>query len=290
MLIQDIINEIASYLFGINLINLSLTSKQNIKLLHCHMCNQIDKKLNFIFGENHNDFKKIFNNTFSCLSGSFILECLLDTKYDDADLDIYVPILSNDITYTDFSNMKTQMDDFIHNQLNGLWVNYNDVERYDFGEKTKISFIRDYILFTPIFNDDEDDIDIKNCYYELQKFINECTHDARSRNHFTKKYITKSGSSYKDDNFKLFNFTYQIKKIQVILVHVDKNNLIQFINDEYDFDICKNVYYYKDNKPILYINNLQNVINKQTQFNYTIDKDKSELRRLKYEMRGITFL
>jgi len=56
-------------------------------------------------------------------------------------------------------------------------------------------------------------------------------------------------------------------KIQIICLDVDKNidAIYGFVTDTFDFDICKNMYYY-DGKDNVRVYNLNNVLSRETQF------------------------
>lgn len=76
--------------------------------------------------------------------------------------------------------------------------------------------------------------------------------------------------------------------VSIRTINVNTDNKQELLNN-FDFDICKNLYYFESDKPILYINNFTNIINKQTKFNHTSILGNSFHRMVEYINRGFTF-
>ena len=57
--------------------------------------NTINTRLSDFFGKNLKEFKNQMKITGSFISGSFILQCILDEAWNDSDVDIYTPIEDN---------------------------------------------------------------------------------------------------------------------------------------------------------------------------------------------------
>jgi hypothetical protein len=60
--------------------------------------NKINNRLLSIFGNRLPALKKIMQKTGCVISGSFIIQCLLDETWKNTDIDFYVPMPGNKIT------------------------------------------------------------------------------------------------------------------------------------------------------------------------------------------------
>lgn len=215
-------------------------------------------------------------------------------------------MIDNKFEFTKYNKPTSKMDGFIYN-LNTIYCGYESsnyrIVKFN-NSKDKINWLHDYMLLDipTDFNDKE----------KLKHIINECNnldqipyrgHVSEYRRNFNNSFIFTNAINYyanlfndnkyvrkhKGDiefvNFDIFKFT----KIQVILVNTDKSGLINFINKEFDFDICKNAISYDDHKFNCYINSFNDILNRYTKFKFTIDQTLSEARRIKYEKRDILF-
>jgi len=276
MLIKDIIDEISSHLYGVDLINLSLTCHLHQDLIIKYICKQIDNRLKLVFRDRYDEFKKILTDTNSVISGSFILQCLYNKKWQ-GDIDIYTPLLSNDKIYPFKNNYRSKYCTTI---LNTFILQL---------ENTLITDISgDH------YQNDNDNYKIKMIYYIdiLDHFIVKFKNDIKINRDifYNTLYHYEENIGFIKEQICVNNCIYNMTKIQTILIDVDKNNISHFINNLFDFDICKNMFYYKNGKPCLYIYNLTDVINKQTQYKFTVNEEQSILRKDKYENRGIKFI
>ncbi len=108
---------IVNHLSLIDLYNLSQTCKyynKNINIKH-NIIDSIDSKLLEIFGKDFGAFKNVLRKTKGIISGSFIIQSILNTHWANSDIDIYIPIKGNVITKIEESgNIKTEMDDFMY--------------------------------------------------------------------------------------------------------------------------------------------------------------------------------
>src|SRR5437868_9219660 len=88
--------------------------KFNIK---SNLIYEINFRLNKIFGDKTDDFKQLLKDTNSVISGSFIIQCLLN-EYWNTDIDIYIPTIGNNIYQPDELKMtyeRSDLDNFMHN-------------------------------------------------------------------------------------------------------------------------------------------------------------------------------
>lgn len=219
--------------------------------LNAHIISIMIKKLMSIFGDQYNNLKLILTRLGAVISGSFILQCILDETWD-SDIDFYVSDLDNDI-----NRGKSELDYFFYE--NYLQYNYRDITNYSCN--LTITSIRDYLL-------------VKNSNPEVKNAI-------LATNVYAHRPYGKT--------ITVNDVVYDVCKLQCIKINCRRDQLIQFIVHDYDFDLCKNVFYFTDS-PHLYIHSLQDIINKTTKFKFTTNKYASKERKLKYEKRGFKFL
>src|SRR5437667_102768 len=74
----------------------------------------INQRLTRYFGENKEEFLNLLNKTGSVISGSFIIQCILNEEWE-SDVDIFIPILNlKERKYTESKNLITELEDFFH--------------------------------------------------------------------------------------------------------------------------------------------------------------------------------
>lgn len=75
----------------------------------------------------------------------------------------------------------------------------------------------------------------------------------------------------------------RVKKVQIIYTK-NKN-----FTELFDFDFCKNTFYYDNNLPVLELNHIDDIYNKKSMFKSGNDLQKSLKRYVKYKERGFDF-
>lgn len=163
---------------------------------------EIRKRLKEIFQDNLDEFLNLLQQTGAIISGSFILQCILN-EYWESDIDIYFPIQDNEIKETPSQNPTSEIDDFLYKSRMQM-TGYFAANRYGSDVDLKIKWIRNYKKL------DED------------KFY-------KSYKHFSRSEIEKMGENNK--------YTFQ-----TILVDINKSEMQNFIVNTFDFDICKNIF------------------------------------------------
>ncbi len=234
--------------------------------------NTITNRLKFIFGQHYEQFIITFNQLGACLSGSFILQCLLNKEWD-GDIDIYVPTLDNDMKKTGSGNNISPLDLFLLS-IHCILIDYEATERYYVDNKRHIEWVRNYSLLKPRTNKNVNQV-LANLSYVCGCRLGNYKPDEK----LTQMILNENVIEYKDIIFDQF-------KLQVILVKRKKNQLVDFINHNFDFDICKNIY----QNDTLTIHSLNDIITKTTRFKYTWDERLSRQRQEKYIQRGIQFI
>ena len=191
---DDIVQGIILYLKPKDAYNLIITchnykKKFNIKK---NLINEINYRLYNIFGDKLDQFKKLMKDTQSVISGSFIIQCLLDEYWDCSDIDIYVSKYE--------PSSKFNIDDFMFHNMKFHGRHENCDRNND------IKWVRTYKPDTIYIIDDY------GCYRAIKK--------NNSKSHYD---------------------------IQIIGLGVAKtySSIKTFIDTTFDFDVCKNMYFFK---------------------------------------------
>jgi len=82
---------------------------------------------------------------------------------------------------------------------------------------------------------------------------------------------------------------WQPKRLQVIHLEKSEKNydIESYVNNTYDFSVCKNIFRFEDGKPVLKIGHLSNVMNKETRIDLP---GNIAVRGEKYLARGFKFI
>lgn len=80
-------------------------------------------------------------------------------------------------------------------------------------------------------------------------------------------------------------------KIQTIQLNMEYDNkkIYDYLDESFDFDICKNLYSFSNNQDIIKIKNLQQILNKKIEFKITENVGSTLKRYKKYKNRGFKF-
>lgn len=114
-LYKENIQEIIQYLKPKDCYHFALSCKiyHNNFNIKQNLINEMNQRLLCIFGDKLDNFKNIFQQYGCFISGSFIIQCLLDEHWPNSDIDIYVPLIGNLVYYPDDMHMKTDVDNFM---------------------------------------------------------------------------------------------------------------------------------------------------------------------------------
>lgn len=91
------------------------------------------------------------------------------------------------------------------------------------------------------------------------------------------------------DSVKIEKQIFRANNVQIVSVDESKDKMFQFIVDEFDFDICKNMYSRKNNKGFVQIKSFHDIVSKLTPYRFTHNDQTSKFRRDRYETRGFKF-
>jgi hypothetical protein len=231
-------HEILSYLSPFDIINLKNTNKyynKNITIKHLEkqLISVINNNLYLIFGEELDNFKRVLNSVEGIISGSFILQCFYGEKWDNSDIDIYIPNYKGKHN----SNQKKGFQTNPVNNLTKFLVDVIDLYLDHDGPGAKYTYIS------------EDKMQVLSYY--------------------------KQGE----------NLPYSIELIYIMNKN-DQNSVYNFIQDNFDLDICKNMFYIDGNHDKLVLSDINNLVNRKMQMVGYNDIQKSLDRIDKYKGRG----
>lgn len=97
-----------------------------------------------IFGEKYDEFRDVMIRSGALCSGSFIIQCLLNKKWDDADIDIYLP-RSDLLSPPPYSNPTSLLDGWLVG-LGNTYQDYYAANRYgdNMSRGNCITWLRNY--------------------------------------------------------------------------------------------------------------------------------------------------
>lgn len=200
------------------------------EIIHESILREINRRLTIIFDDKLYEFKCLLSETKAVISGSFIIQCMLDEYYENSDIDIYFPINNNKsyLTKRDF--------------------NYYEIEKF--------------LWKTMNFK-------VKESYADISRYKSDQS-DGKINIKWVRTYITSRND------------------IQVIQVKIDNNHdlMKDFINDTFDFDFCKNLYYVNNKKEYINIFKMNDVFNKIGNFELKHRLGSMIQRYKKYTERG----
>ncbi len=218
-----------------------------IDLLKSYLICKINNKLLQIFGNSFLQFKQLLKESAVVISGSFVLETILDENYD-GDIDMYQ-------------------------------VGY--CERYKFSDLDKYMYTAGNISGSTNMIEDDGWI---HCYGPLfntgSEIIRKITNYTINGKKVQIVHLDDNCSNIENDEKQLINTNTQITRFNKIRQHVA----------DFDFDICKSIYYRDDKGDHLEIDYIDNIFAKNTPFKFkTTGMVSSVGRAKKYSERGFKF-
>jgi hypothetical protein len=215
---------------------IEIIKSQTILEIEKRLLNELSYTLPFD-KERYQIFLSLLKSTNSVISGSFLIQCMLETSWEGTDIDIFVPLKGNKISFTKHRNELSEIEEFLFTFM--PFVDYTQAAHYGNDIDNKIRFMRTFKKNTASFY-----------------------------------------------------------KIQVILVDIEASEIHDFILNNFDFDICKNIFSYSNenkgnntnNGKQLYIHNLNDIMTKKTTFKVGNRLGSSIERCLRYELRGFSFV
>jgi hypothetical protein len=236
---------------------------------------KIDKRLKDIFKDELPNFKLLMKKTGCFISGSFIIQCILEEYWCNSDIDIYVPTIGNKIRGPNIFALNgesvdypfSEVDDFIYNNMN---MKDGYANSYPAGIHPGLKWVRDYAYKLPC----------DSCTYPRTEDdrIDLCGGCAKS-------YCTYLEYCPTIDNIcKMYE---KRTRIQIVGIEIEKglNGAVQFVEETFDFNLCKNLYHSDG----IYMKYLKEVILKTTNFKSCKFLGLSIKRYCKYVQRGFSF-
>jgi hypothetical protein len=192
----------------------------------------IEKRLSAILGVSKCEkFKEYMEKSGFIISGSFVLQAILNVEWENSDIDVFC---TGDSARgkTPGGYLSSMFEDFLFDEkLFGQCENYEHV----------------------VYDD-----------------------------HY--------GDCFSNGNFiqHIRKYTISFQTFETIILDCDKENLKDYVCNNFDFDIVKNICYVKNNKFVIDIMYPECIANKTFEFKYQKDVMKSIERADKYISRGFT--
>lgn len=289
---RNILFKIGTYCTPIEFMTFTSNYNNRERLFKTVLCRKLNSRLCEIFGKDFEQFKKLLAKNNGVISGSFILQCILGVMWIGSDIDIYVPI--KDLTEFDWDDQFVRYKDY-KNRFTDLEVFL--IQRVSDTASDDISADIMSHTFHTFGYDGNFRKSITNIRFKKQGFFYESDFESWDNDEFedganviTCNNIPNVSVVTPDE------ITY--KTIQIIRIDIKQkyNNVYNFICDSFDFDICKNVFYYdKNGKPDVCIYNLNDILLKKTELKTSSTPTSNGImstvvkRYAKYKGRGFTF-
>ena len=135
--------EIVKYLDPKDLYNIRYVSKNfcniiTFKMIKDTIKNNIYQRLRRILGDHTDKFLELLTENSGVISGSFILQCILNETYSESDIDIYIPTPTN----RSKSGIYNSLENYIYNgTMKSKFISGDNQYIY---ESDNISYIREY--------------------------------------------------------------------------------------------------------------------------------------------------
>jgi hypothetical protein len=291
----DAFVSIQQFLSIIDLYNLMLSCKYFVKILRKNIIKkvifEIDRRLQFIFKENYDDFKMTMHNSGAIIGGSFITQCILNEHWAGSDIEIY-QMQNSQLDQISDDNLKKWEETKICS-INGKFKNVtltdpeiveNPKQRTKYYSATRYTDIHltDAELYSYTKKRGYDDIgtedeDGNNYDEQLQLKV---VYKNEPEKIFANMYAFFYHKKYKLN--PIINPTRcQVQNIEIVLIY-DQDIKSLIMRDK--FTICQNFYQYNKIQTILHINAIDDICNRRINLN-----DKMNTRVVKYYDRGFSF-
>jgi len=282
---------------------LSMYSRYPIKYgLKQNILYNINKRLKYLLGNKYEKFIYYMKKSNAALSGSFVLQCILDEYWDNSDIDIYLVKKTQDNCY-----MCTEQEE--HKFLSHCSFDVSYLANFRCRKE-----MNDYLKYLDVYDTNKlycsCVINEKcKCFCHKRKsYIQLCRYSYIENFLYTHfPYDSRHGDDNIDDKDSNKEYDYPLNEIGLIEVatFLDKNHrkiqimqvkddIFKFINN-FDLNMLKNIYYFDENGDeniyIANINDIKNrkiVINKDINHIHEILKERLEKRIEKYKKRGFT--
>lgn len=249
--IDGIRSEILKHLYVKDIYSLKSTNKKLFDKisLDFYITRDICHRLKIIFGNKLDNFLIQMDKSGSVISGSFVLQVLLNEHWIGSDLDIFIPINGIKFVEAKATTNITELEDFIFTSFNRCSSERNSDHIYT--ESSDIEHVRNYNIF------------VRNPTEKSCEEVNIPDSDIENKN--------------------------QLGLIQTIAIKIEQNEIGKFMTDYSDFDICRNWFGVKSGKPYCNIYRLHKIMDKNAEFRLGKKLSNTMLRYYKYKKYGFEF-
>lgn len=252
-------------IYNMSLVSGTLYKRMDEKYIMKHIQKRIVYGLQQIFGDNYYTFAKKLYESKAVISGSFILQCILNEKWTNSDIDIYVAYNGPYDQYVeDKKIVLSSVEEYLKTKTSYSAEGYYRT-LYDVRRTINYFYNKNIMITQDLLWDDSSinatTIQVVEIYTNLQ-----CPNCMKGMKCIKYNDVLERPSFCKPRKQTLWN-------------HVQNTG----------FDICKNMVYFDKNLNLqLDIKNYRQIINKKTTFS-VLDIDDFYFRIEKYSKRGFLF-
>lgn len=218
----------------------------------------IENRLKDIFGDKYLEFKKVMYETKSVISGSILIQCILEEKWEGSDIDIYTSKL--------FKYHKKEDDGKCHYS-----VEYSNLSNFLYKASETINKNNNEVSHNAHMCRSG-----RNCTFhggEADKWENK-----------SKNEVNLNDCIY----YRINEVEFQAIELYLNDKKLDIKDIKDFIWKKFDFNICKNILYYDENYDCKIItNNIKNIFKREIEIDHI--NWKSLNRVYKYRDRYFHF-
>jgi len=230
--------------------------------------NRIESRLQKKFGHLFPAVRQIMSQDQVLISGSYIIQAILGVKWEESDIDFY--------TVYQPENHKPAIDQFFEKYSQF----YCDLVSSRGPEIEAYHRLSNSIKIVNEYDDNRGGLPVGRCLLVDDDLSDENDSDNGD-----------DSSDSSDDHHDDLRGRFQVIQCQLSDQTDHIEGLKNMIHQTFDFDICKNIFYYDQNQqPQLSIYKAQEIITKITTFRVTQNPTKNLLRFAKYHYRGFNFL
>lgn len=236
---------------------------------------KIDSWFRDYFGPRYERFRTCMIEDRAVISGSFVLQNILGETWKNSDIDIYMGKAKRICKTAE--DWFRGIEEFLFFTKGMAHQGFTVCPRYDkvIGFENLFE-IRDYTI----------DNDFAKMSCELDNSMRDLFGGNTEYGKAVRSYVNHR-------NYSEPEYVGPLSFTQFQVIELKKNaeirEIVDFINEIFDFDICKNCFYYDENGCHIILGNIDNLISKTTEFKYARAADSSASRYLKYKERGISF-
>lgn len=286
---NDPLCKICQFLDPTSIYNLSLTTKTFMpiiiqsNMMHNSIINNVNDNLYKMFDNKTKEFKNLLEKYKCVISGSFIVQSIIDEYWEGSDIDIYFPIDDTFISNDENTIVETDLDKFICAIPN--MVEEHAGSTYGGTDVPEIKWCRTYVVEYKKGNMLKP-WKIQIIFVDLDRKIKDIDDD----DELFLDDMAPSINEIEINSKKNDEISDKVNKTETNLVSDNQLNtdLWSYIKKSFDFNICKNMYYFDFVDDCFKSYRLKDVITRNTKLSLKAPNNNIISRYEKYTNRGFT--